>query len=283
MRRASRLILILVLGLTIGGASPAGASAQFEVEADFVMSSPPLYAGEPVEFVNTSTNDRFCSDQGHGWDSLSWRFGDGHTDEGESVSHVFAAPGSYQVVLSAESACGADSVERTVAILARPMCFGLVPTIDHSEDTAGVTVNGTAGDDVIITGSGDDTVYGLGGNDVICTRGGDDFVQGGAGDDRIHGAAGDDTLKGGAGSDLLDAGAGQDAADGGDGDDVLQGQAGDDRLNGGNETDRVLGGAGADLLAGNAGAADLCRGGPDAGEPDRLADNHGCETTTEVP
>src|SRR5258705_9544409 len=79
-------------------------------------------------------------------------------------------------------------------------CFGLTPTI-----TGNGIVNGTPGDDVILTGSGNDTIDGGGGKDVICAGAGDDqvdassdervFVFGGDGDDLLAGSPGNDTIR----------------------------------------------------------------------------------------
>jgi len=88
-----------------------------------------------------------------------------------------------------------------------------------AHSTLNLTVTGTEGVDVVVTGSGDDTVAALGGNDYIDTSAGNDTVNGGAGDDRIDGGGGNDTL------------------DGRDGDDTLIGGLGADRLNGGAGSD----------------------------------------------
>jgi len=66
------------------------------------------------------------------------------------------------------------------------------------------SIDGLAGDDVILGGTGDDTLYGADGNDTL---------YGGAGDDKLYGGAGDDILSGDTGTDLLDGGAGFDIAD----------------------------------------------------------------------
>jgi Ca2+-binding RTX toxin-like protein len=58
-------------------------------------------------------------------------------------------------------------------------------------------------------------------------------IDGGAGDDVLIGGDGPDTLNGGPGDDVLIGGAGPDTLNGGDGDDVLMGGPGQDTLNGG--------------------------------------------------
>jgi Ca2+-binding RTX toxin-like protein len=155
------------------------------------------------------------------------------------------------------------------------LCFGEPATI-----TGNGTVNGTNGDDVIITGNGADTVDGKGGNDRICSRGGDDHVRGGAGNDRINSGNGNDDTGGQAGEDLIQSTGGNDDVQGGDGMDRVQGGEGNDTLNGGNGSDSVEGQGGNDLLAGNADAPDYCDGGSGT---DKVAANGGCEVIANVP
>lgn len=68
---------------------------------------------------------------------------------------------------------------------------------------AGTTLDGTAGDDVLLAGAGNDTLNGGLGRDVLV---------GGEGNDTLYGGGGNDLLIGGAGNDLLDGGAGIDTA-----------------------------------------------------------------------
>jgi Ca2+-binding RTX toxin-like protein len=76
--------------------------------------------------------------------------------------------------------------------------------IDHFDFTDTVQINGLAGDDVI-TASG----VGLGGPQFVFNGGdGADVLIGSAGNDTIHGDAGDDILIGNGGQDVLDGGTG---------------------------------------------------------------------------
>jgi Ca2+-binding RTX toxin-like protein len=135
-----------------------------------------------------------------------------------------------------------------------------------------VVVQGTDGDDHIITGEGDDTIWGGDGNDRLEGGYGVDHVHGGAGDDIItnagtdigamdflHGEEGNDVIHGGSGlslifgnqgNDFLIAGPdgktamggiGNDFIMGGDGMDFLMGEAGDDWLEGGGRFDTLAG------------------------------------------
>ena len=143
--------------------------------------------------------------------------------------------------------------------------------------TAGCTIVGTDGDDVLSGTVGADVICGLGGDDVIYGLGGDDVLVGGAGDDRLYGGdetlvgddgadrlfggPGDDRLFGGAGDDVLWGGPGDDALAGSRGADLIHGGDGDDYAVGGGEDDVLWGGAGDDNFDGHAGN-DTVHGGP---------------------
>ncbi|MBO9552346.1 VCBS domain-containing protein, partial [Pseudomonas sp.] len=144
---------------------------------------------------------------------------------------------------------------------------------------AGTTLNGTAGDDVLMASNADTLLNGGDGHDVLV---------GGAGNDILHGGNGNDLLIGGLGNDLLDGGAGNDTASyasatggvtvdlshigpqntgaagidtltgienliGSDYNDTLIGDAGDNLLNGGLGNDVLKGGDGNDILIGGPG------------------------------
>ncbi|MCT4554418.1 MAG: tandem-95 repeat protein [Pelagimonas sp.] len=64
------------------------------------------------------------------------------------------------------------------------------------------TIEGRAGDDLIVALDGRDSLLGEEGNDTIEAGAEDDTVDGGAGDDSITGGAGDDSLIGGGGTDV---------------------------------------------------------------------------------
>ncbi|MCP4825388.1 MAG: calcium-binding protein [Shimia sp.] len=126
----------------------------------------------------------------------------------------------------------------------------------------GRLVEGTEGDDEIVTEGGNDSILGLGGNDNIIANGGFDTVRGGEGNDRIEGGKqddfiygdeGDDALYGHAGDDSLKAGEGNDSLSGNQGADTLLGKEGNDLLRGGDDNDTMNGGQGNDTLKGGAG------------------------------
>ncbi|MFP3544106.1 VCBS domain-containing protein [Rhizobium sp. SIMBA_035] len=96
-------------------------------------------------------------------------------------------------------------------------------SVTSNAPSAGATLDGGAGNDVITGGTGDDTIYGGTGDDLIRGGAGNDKIYGGDGDDFISGGKGDDTLSGGTGNDTFSysAGDGNDRIDGGDGNDTL--------------------------------------------------------------
>jgi hypothetical protein len=140
------------------------------------------------------------------------------------------------------------------------------------------SVDGGAGNDLIVGGMADDSITGGDGNDSLFGEAGDDSLTGGAGNDVEHGGrgtdmeagdAGDDRLFGEAGDDSLMGGDGNDSEHGGTGNDDLNGDAGDDRLFGEAGDDSVQGGTGNDHASGEAGddsvhgglGDDTCNGG----------------------
>lgn len=83
-------------------------------------------------------------------------------------------------------------------------------SVNASATTAGVNVDGGAGDDTVIGGTGADSLTGGGGNDTLAGGGGGDDLGGGDGDDSILGGGGNDSIQGGAGADRISGGTGDD-------------------------------------------------------------------------
>ncbi|MEH2456436.1 calcium-binding protein [Nostoc sp.] len=84
------------------------------------------------------------------------------------------------------------------------------------------SLNGSNGNDVLLTGDGNNTVNGNSGNDVLLTGDGNNTVNGSSGNDVLVGGNGNDTLIGGLGDDTLVGGAGTDILVGGPGNDVFK-------------------------------------------------------------
>lgn len=66
-----------------------------------------------------------------------------------------------------------------------------------------ITIEGGAGNDILLGNSGDDTINGRDGNDIIEGGPGSDLLSGGAGNDTISGGTGADYLRGEADNDVL--------------------------------------------------------------------------------
>ena len=149
-----------------------------------------------------------------------------------------SGPDSFTYVVSdgVATAAGTVTVTVTEAVL-RTLC-ALEPTID-----------GTAGDDVLVGTPGDDVIRGRRGTDTIDGGGGNDVICGGPGADRIVTGDGNDRIAAGTGSDSVDAGAGNDRVRGGFGADTIATGAGDDRIAAGPGADDVDAGEGRNSLA----------------------------------
>ncbi len=120
-----------------------------------------------------------------------------------------------------------------------------------------IVIQGTDGDDHIVSGGGDDTVWGGAGNDRIEAGYGVDSISGGAGDDIITSAGTDigavTVLKGESGNDVIVDGTGMSLIFGGEGKDYLVSGLDDGEIRGGQGDDFITGGDGIGVLFGNEG------------------------------
>ena len=128
-----------------------------------------------------------------------------------------------------------------------------IVTVDASQVTSAVKLNGNDKDNVLTGGAAADTVSGSTGNDKIAGNAGNDSLSGSDGNDTLSGGAGKDKLLGGSGNDSLNGGNDADTLSGEAGKDTLLGGKGNDYLTGGDEADSLDGGAGNDKLLGDAG------------------------------
>jgi Ca2+-binding RTX toxin-like protein len=113
-----------------------------------------------------------------------------------------------------------------------------------------------------------DTLGGGGGNDIVFGTAGPDSITGGAGEDRIFGMSGFDNIDAGADNDLVfgdggkitaaglpmpTSGGDKDVIQGGAGNDLIYGGDGGDLIQGGDDDDRIFGGSGPDVIFGDNG------------------------------
>lgn len=110
------------------------------------------------------------------------------------------------------------------------------------------TVQGTPGNDTIITKRRAQKVLALAGDDYVRLGSSNDIAYGAAGNDWLHGNNGRDSVYGGPGNDHPQGGGGNDYVSGGGGDDELDGDAGNDRIFAGAGNDEVTGDEGDDVI-----------------------------------
>jgi Ca2+-binding RTX toxin-like protein len=199
-----------------------------------------------------------------------------------SVTTVTAADTDVGQTLSYSIIGGADAARFTINAASGALAFLVAPNYENPTDVgqdnvydirvqasdanggfdtqaiavsvtnvAGVTINGTSGNNVINGTAEEDMLNGLGGNDQIRGLDGNDVINGGEGNDTLFGDAGNDTLIGATGNDTLNGGDGNDTLTGGSGIDTQSGGAGDDSfvITGTEaQSDSFAGGTGTDAI-----------------------------------
>jgi len=129
----------VVLALALGSVDAQAAVYEIIFEPESPL------AGEQVTFHAERVNPG----QGEG-DSFSWDFGDGGTGTGIDATHVYAAPGSYTVILSVTDSDGNTSVGYTTEIEVKPLNRPPSATFTF------VPASPVAGEDVSFTGQASD-------------------------------------------------------------------------------------------------------------------------------
>jgi PKD repeat protein len=101
--------ITLVASNDVGSATATGVVEILRApEAAFTVNSP-LTWGETAVFTNTSSGDQL---------QYLWDFGDGSTSTAVHPSHLYTAPGTYTVILTASNDVGSDMATAVVQILA---------------------------------------------------------------------------------------------------------------------------------------------------------------------
>ena len=164
-----------------------------------------------------------------------------------------------------------DNLDTTSLTALTVNLFGNNNILDARDVAQDITVNGSEGSDVILTGSGDDEIRAAAGDDIVVAGLGDDLIFGGAGNDLLVGDVavvydadadgnsfrdlvvydsprdgGDDFIFGNQGNDQLYGAAGEDLLDGGAGNDLLDAGSGADYIRSVTGQNIALGGAGND-------------------------------------
>jgi Ca2+-binding RTX toxin-like protein len=166
--------------------------------------------------------------------------------------HVLYVDRAEQTKWGYTDPVGTDPFQNALApLVERGTNFIKYNGLDH------VLIQGTNGNDTIISGGGDDSVWGRGGNDRIEAGYGVDKIHGGEGDDIITNSGTDigetDFLMGEEGDDVIHAGSGLALVFGNQGSDVLIAGPDGKEMFGGEGDDFMLGGEGGDFLLGNEG------------------------------
>ncbi|WP_415404063.1 beta strand repeat-containing protein [Tateyamaria sp. SN3-11] len=117
---------------------------------------------------------------------------------------------------------------------------GLVAVSFLNAGVVNVTIIGTQGLDIVLTGA-DESINGTVIGDIIDGDAGNDTINGGSGLDELSGGLGDDLINGGSGDDTLLGGNGLDTIKGGSGDDRIIVRSFDfiDEIDGGDNTDTL--------------------------------------------
>ena len=110
-----------------------------------------------------------------------------HAEGETSAPNDFETPYTFDMLAK---------VNATLELGTGKVCRNVLPT-------AGATIVGTAGNDVLCGGPGADTLKGYGGNDLLLGEGRGDLLLGGSGGDVLKPGTGHDTAKGNAGADTV--------------------------------------------------------------------------------
>ncbi len=246
-------------------------SAETEAQTQIVATGPNNAPGLNINGVSRAvrgqtltftfvTLDTDAGDPAAGFTySINW--GDGHTqaitasanDGTQSLRHVYATNGTFQIRATATDRHGAVSPLATYSISVNSIA--IEPDPNDSTKTS-LFVGGSNGSDYIVIlpathnrvqvmiGGRSQGVYAVTGAIFVYGQAGNDFIQVRSG---VHFAA---LLDGGAGNDVLLAGSRGNILIGGAGFDFLSGGLGRDLLIGGTGSDTLLGAGGSDILIG---------------------------------
>ena len=234
-----------------------------------------VYGGTGNDVIDTGIDDDVI-DGGDGNDDIQGGQGSDSIDGGAGDDTIIAGDDFFSDYVG-------DDPNLPNPLLIDP-ATGLPALSDPNTEDNRDTVDGGAGNDIIMTGDDADSITGGSGNDTINAGIDDDYVEGNTGDDSIIGSHGSDTIRGGEGDDtiyggfgpdpipgtlgeepdatdpvptngldVIDGGAGNDLIFGEDDDDILRGGIGNDTIDGGMDDDSIRGQDGDDSLIGGQG------------------------------
>ncbi|WP_430014313.1 beta strand repeat-containing protein [Microcystis ichthyoblabe FBCC-A1114] len=196
---------------------------------------------------------------GNGNDSLDGGAGDDYLDPGEGNDTINGGSGIDSMLLNYGSQTAPITITYTNSTNGTSSAGDSFQSIEIINLTSGsgndvLNLSALSGDGSIINGSsGNDSIISGVGRDILDGSDGNDTLNGNDGQDRLVGGDGDDVLLGGAGNDQdsfivgislyyagIYGGNGNDSLDGGSGDDYLDPGEGNDTINGGSGIDSML-------------------------------------------
>ena len=198
------------LHLLVGSA----ADQNFEYDGAALIS---VWTNAGNDIIKTGSGDDWVR-TGAGDDTINAGNGDDHVFAGDGDDVVYMSPG-------ADIEDGGDGVDTLILGDWAGDFSGTLNLETGANFAAGGTDNANHKvynfENVTTMNTGSMTIIGTAGANIIETGSGNDIIEGGAGNDRIYAGDGDDTVYGGAGDDIIEASLGADFEDGGEGNDTL--------------------------------------------------------------
>ncbi len=93
--------------------------------------------------VRTGFNVQFSDISSSSPSAWAWTFGDGGTSTLQNPSHLYAAPGTYNVCLITTNTCGSDTTCQSVTVCAQPVSIFTFTTNQSSATFTNTSTNGT--------------------------------------------------------------------------------------------------------------------------------------------
>ncbi len=161
--------------------------------------------------------------------NLSQFFADSNSINGIALTTV--QPGqsaTYKITATFNQAAGNEFQSKSVTFDVKIGITIEIPVQCNNITFSGSPIFGTQKNDIINGTSGNDLIISFEGNDIINSNGGDDCIIAGSGNDIVNAGAGNDVVFGNEGNDILNGDAGNDTLIGSTGNDIANGGTGTD-------------------------------------------------------
>ena len=132
MLKRRKYLVLAGVGLLVGVASLSALAAQV---VDFTVDPQTPIVGQVVTFTENLSGfpEGYIT-------SYDWDFGDGATDNGESVEHQFAIAGEFRVTLTVTDTRGGETMRtKTVTVVQPEVDFDFAPTVPTTQDSVHFT------------------------------------------------------------------------------------------------------------------------------------------------